>query len=323
MFSSKNTTMETKKSYTALIILVYNNKDNIVHLVESVEYHNTALIKYIIVDNGSTENGITESVSDFLRQKFGNNLLICSDDYGTESIQLPYVTFVQSRHNGGFSAGNNKGLKLAYLDDEIDNVFVINDDIIFVDDIISRLCHYLHSLPNAGMICPIHLSSDKEVDLDCARLLHGTWHLILNMALHIRGKNVCILRLHPEYVEKEYIEIQPPIGPCILFTKKSIHTIGGYDENTFLYFEEYILYSKFQKLHLKNYAIPSCKLIHVGSTSTGKVKQTIIRNIYLDSCYYYLTTYCKLNFMQKVSIPIFYSLGKIRTRLASIVSNYN
>ena len=310
-------------SCTALIILIFNNKDNIVNLIESVDRYNTDPIKYVIVDNGSTASGLTESISNFLKQKFGDDLLICGDDYATRSVRLPYVTFLQSSYNGGFSAGNNKGLKLAYGDDEIDNVFVINDDIIFVDDIIPRLCYKLDSLPDAGMICPIHLFPNKEVDLDCVRLLHSIWHLILSMSFHIHSENVSVLSMHPEYIEKDSIEIQPPIGPCILFSKKNIYAVGGYDENVFLYFEEYILYRKFQKLHLKNYAIPSCKLIHVGSVSTSKIKSSIVRSIYLDSCYYYLKTYCNLGLLQKILLPLFYCLGKIRTRLASIVRSCN
>ncbi len=56
-------------SCTALIILIFNNKDNIVNLIESVERYNTAPIKYIIIDNGSTALGITENISNFFEAK--------------------------------------------------------------------------------------------------------------------------------------------------------------------------------------------------------------------------------------------------------------
>ena len=145
---------------TALIILIYNNADSIRDFVESFERHNTAPVKYIVVDNGSRPE-ITENVAAFLREQMTDKgYMEVADGYSSEA-PLPYCTYLRSKTNSGFSGGNNKGLRLAYKDSEVDNVFVVNDDLIFVDDILPRLVNALRTLPQAGMICPVSLLPNR------------------------------------------------------------------------------------------------------------------------------------------------------------------
>lgn len=145
---------------TALIILIYNNADSIRDFVESFERYNTAPVKYIVVDNGSKPE-VTESVSVFLKQAMTSKGYQEVPDGYSNDAPLPYCTYLRSKTNSGFSGGNNKGLRLAYKDSEVDNVFVVNDDLIFVDDILPRLVNALRTLPRAGMICPISLLPNR------------------------------------------------------------------------------------------------------------------------------------------------------------------
>lgn len=145
---------------TALIILIYNNADSIRDFVGSFERYNTAPVKYIVVDNGS-KSEVTESVSAFLKQAMtSKGYQEVTDGYSNDA-PLPYCTYLRSKTNSGFSGGNNKGLRLAYKDSEVDTVFVVNDDLIFVDDILPRLVNALRTLPRAGMICPISLLPNR------------------------------------------------------------------------------------------------------------------------------------------------------------------
>lgn len=298
--------------YTALIILIYNNKENICSFIRSFERYNTADTKLIIIDNGSSDKNVGESVSAFLQSKYNEKGYLECDDNFCPMGTLPYCTFLRSSINGGFSAGNNKGLRLAYADDTIDNVFVVNDDIIFVDDIIPTLVRKLETLPKAGMVCPISLKQDGSVDMDCVRLLRPTWEELLSMVHYTYRKKELVLRNHPEYLNDEYIKISPPIGCSILMKKKMIKDLGGYDENVFLYHEEYILHKKFATIDAVNYAIPSCRLIHVGSASTSKCRNGIVRKASLESTYYFYSTYHKLNFITRCALNLTCLLGKLR-----------
>ena len=47
---------------TALIILNFNNYEDTINCIESVEKYNTAPVKLIIVDNASTRGGASEAL---------------------------------------------------------------------------------------------------------------------------------------------------------------------------------------------------------------------------------------------------------------------
>lgn len=69
--------------------------------------------------------------------------------------KLTYVTFLISKTNDGYAKGNNKGLKLADLDDDIENILILNNDVLFVQDIIPELINGLKNLNKAGIVSPV------------------------------------------------------------------------------------------------------------------------------------------------------------------------
>lgn len=298
---------------TGLIILIYNNSESIRDFVDSFEKYNTEPVKYIVVDNGSRSD-ISENVSNYLRERFSQKGFLECDDNFQATSSLLYCTFLRSNYNSGFSGGNNKGLRLAFLDDEIDNVFVVNDDLIFVDDILPKLVKALHTLPKAGMICPISLLPNGDIDVDCVREMRTMYEEFVSMFHYVFNDDEIVLKKHPEYMNNDVIEINPPIGPHILMDKKTLKDVGGYDDNVFLYHEEYILYQKYKKLGLINYAIPNCKVIHIGSVSTKKNPSPKILRASIDSTYYYYKTYFKMNFLQRMALEFCYFLGKNRLK---------
>ena len=53
--------------YTAIIILNYNNSEDTIKCIESVERYNSADVKYIVVDNGSTRQSVITEISEYIK----------------------------------------------------------------------------------------------------------------------------------------------------------------------------------------------------------------------------------------------------------------
>ena len=70
-------------------------------------------------------------------------------------LVLPYISLLLSSENDGYARGNNKGLKLAETDPEVTDVLILNNDILFVQDIIPSLLDYYYKLPDAGIVSPL------------------------------------------------------------------------------------------------------------------------------------------------------------------------
>ncbi|MEE3484075.1 MAG: glycosyltransferase [Bacteroidales bacterium] len=313
--------------FTAIIILNYNNSEDTIKCIESVERYNSADVKYIVVDNGSTRQSVVTEISEYIKGKFSDSLVIKEGDPIPQ--HLPHVSFYVSSVNDGYAKGNNKGLNLAYADDTIDNVLILNSDILFVEDIIPKLKGTLVSLPNCAIVSPILYKKDLlGIDYNCARKNHKEWELILTYLFLY--KDIFGIRSNYEAKRKMFVSnssltqndllpIELPSGSCMLMSKDLMSQIGGFDPRTFLYFEENILYKKIEKLGLQNYLLPKSKCIHLGATSTQKVSGAFLLQCSLDSASYYLTHYCNLTFIQKIVWNISKVLFSIKIKLIRLI----
>ena len=181
---------------TAIIILNYNNYKDTINCIESVERYNTSSIKYIVVDNGSTTPNCVDSLQHYFANRFADNYIVIKGK-GVAPATLPYVTLMISKKNEGYARGNNIGLRMAYDDPTIDNVMVLNNDILFVEDIIPELKRTLSTVPDAAIVSPVlYKKNEIEIDYTCARrkstlvqICHG-----LSKVMH-RWKNSWLSRL--------------------------------------------------------------------------------------------------------------------------------
>lgn len=311
-----------EKKYIALIILNYNNFEDTINCIESVEKYNTYPIKIIIVDNGSTRDRTITEIDSYLTKKY-NNQYKCIPD-SEVYLTLPYITFVVSKTNDGYARGNNKGLKYAFHDDTIEQILILNNDVLFVEDVIGKLVDFQQSLPDCAIISPVLFKKDMtNFDLNCARLNHTNWEIILTFLFSYKNffgflkkseyRRYLLLDSHNQTLP--YMEVELPSGSCMLFQKSLMNEINIFDENTFLYYEENILFKQISRLHKKNYIINDLKCIHLGASSTSRSRSSFVAKCGLNSADYYLKQYCTLTFMQKIfwNIAKFLFIFKLKT----------
>ena len=310
-----------EKEYTALIILNYNNYEDTLSCIDSVEAYNTAPVKYIVVDNGSTREDTVATLDNALKQKFCNDYICLKAGQHLHNV-LPKLTFVINPKNEGYAVGNNHGLKLASDDDSIKYIMILNNDVLFVEDIIPKLLEAKAKLPDCAIISPALYKKDmSDYDTTCARLAPSPWSLIKECLMvgmnnnHYRDvlkKKYWLFVKDPKLKNAEILEIEMPSGSCMLIEKSLFEKIGYFDTHTFLYFEENILYSKIYSRGLKNYLLPQLSCIHLGASSTKKEPGYFIQKCGLDSRTYYLKAYCHLNLLEKIIYAVAYGLMSFR-----------
>lgn len=286
---------------TAIIILNYNNYEDTINCIQSVEQYNTAPVKYIVVDNGSTRGDTVDKLKSYFQGQFSNKYIKIEEGAKIEYL-LPYLTFLISSTNDGYACGNNKGLELAYNDSETDTILILNNDILFVEDIIPKLKSSMQQLPDCGIISPILYKRNLEgVDYNCARRSVSVNHLIRENFFHYwyrLNSNKYANRNNYIYILKdrmgnlpEYLPIDLPSGSCMMIKKDLFKQIGSFDPHTFLYYEENILFKKIERIHLKNYLCTQLKCIHLGACSTSKTKNNFAIKCNIHSQRYYVKHY--------------------------------
>lgn len=270
--------------------------------VESVERFNTAPIKYILVDNGSTKPGVVDELDKAMKLRFGDEYN-CIKEGEQHGEKLSRFTFLVSSSNTGYADGNNKGLRLAYADDEIDTILILNSDILFVEDIIPGLKQLQSLVADCGIISPILYKKNLEgIDYNCARRAPTLRQIAGgNFASPFKWVFKCLDRkknnryiLSGKEIESlpdEPIRIDLPSGSCMLMTKDFMKGIDGFDSRTFLYYEENILESKTKRAGKNSYLAPKLKCIHLGATTTKKSPSAFVAKCSIESQRYYVTHY--------------------------------
>lgn len=308
---------------TSIVILCYNNYEDTINCIESIEKYNTADIKYVIVDNGS-DNSCCQRLADYIGKQYDGRNIIVSENNNPLGF-LPYITLVLNSKNHGYAEGNNRGLKFIYNDREIDDILILNNDVLFVDDIIPMMQKSRNALKEYAIVSPILYKKDlKGIDYNCARRNAKNWDIILTYLFcdcnifHILSdfeKDRKLLLKDSKLLLKNAVEIELPSGSCMLMKKSLCQEIGGFDPGTFLYYEENILYKKIARIHLKNYLLPQCKCIHLGASTMKKNSNIKIMKYGMKSASYYLHTYGEMTFLQKMFLSIALQIYTLKINL--------
>ena len=306
--------------YTAIVILNYNNYEDTFNCIESIEKYNTVPAKYFVVDNASPREGVVEAMDNYFGNHFINNYIKVDSGCALKST-YPKLTFIVSDSNGGYAQGNNLGLRYALDDPEVGFVMILNNDVLFVEDIISELTKMVTKLPDCGIISPVLYKKDlKGLDYNCARkAMTFRQAILLNLTMGkpwfgIKKKideEQYILKQKPDAISKEYVAIDYPSGSCMLATKSLWKEIEGFDPNTFLYYEEAILFCKTSMIGKQNYLVPAVKCIHLGASSTSKAISPMQTKLASKSKRYYMLNYFKANWLQRFFLRFTLAVGQL------------
>ena len=307
-----------------IVILDYNNALDTIKCIQSVqEYTPEGTYKIIVVENGSNQKTIN-SIIEFATNKYEYTSVIYGDVEKTKC--LPFITIYINSKNEGYARGNNHALRLFEYDSSVEHILILNNDIIFVQDIVSPLLKYSKVLPNCGIISPMLLKGDGiGIDYNCARLDYKKrqffWEYlfmfkdIFGIISHYED-NRRILKINPDYMYLNYFEAELPSGACMLLNKETFRRIGYFDERTFLYFEENILYRKLNKVGLRIYIVPQVKCIHMGASTSQKQATEFIMRSHIESNIYYLRQYRKAYIMAwYIRIMSFFTILKIKIKV--------
>lgn len=290
---------------TALIILNYNNYEDTLNCIESVEHYNTAPVKLIVVDNGSTHHDVVESLKQYMEERYDGRYLHLNDKElsvkaSLSLVTLPYATFIESSSNDGYARGNNKALRLLEKDIEVEYVMILNNDVLFVQDIIPALTAFVETHENAALVSPLLYKKDmKEIDVNCARLDTSYKAELVENFFHyyFRARGYDNPFVLERYLIKEgmslpeVISIELPSGSCMFIRKQLFAELDFFDPYTFLYFEENILYRKMKRAGMRNYLLTGLKCIHLGASTTSSSPSLFILNHNYRSARYYMKNY--------------------------------
>lgn len=290
-----------EKGFIAIIILNYNNYFDTINCIESIERINTAKIKYIVIDNGSPKSDEVPQLNNYLSNTFKGKYLLLSDNDKVPD-KLPYCTFLASDNNSGYACGNKKGINIAYQDDDIDTILILNNDVLFVDDFISPIYQTLWSSDNYMLAAPLIMKADGiSIDRNCARRKKTFTYLVLwfifvfkDVFGILKRMNKRLYMINDKTDLSQNFIVDMPSGSCFMVKKEDFKEIDDFDPNTFLYYEEDILSEKISKYKKQCILIPKYRCLHLGASTTKKSPSGFAFKKGVESALYYVKNYLQV-----------------------------
>jgi len=196
------------KTDVAIIIVNWNNANDTVECISSIELLDYVSFKLYIVDNGSTD-----------------------DSYKIIKSRLSKTTveyeLIASKDNLGFSGGNNIAL-LKAMEEGYNYFWLINNDTVFKNNALSALVNASLDNNNAGML------GSKIFFYNSDQLWYAGGKIDYNT-----GKASSIGRGQNDSEEFNKITETDYITGCSLFVKREvINSIGLLEDGFFLYYED-------------------------------------------------------------------------------------
>lgn len=261
-----------------IIILNYKTYDMTIKCVQSI-FDNTSFdYKIYIVDNLSCDGSYEGFMS-----YFANN---------------SKIEILKSNENGGYSKGNNIGIRKA-IKDGADYLIISNSDVLLLNNAFEILYYRLKENPDIFVAGPSITSLDGEEQQFARKKLDTKGFFFDKKPLY------WLRRFFPSEMTKRTLswsKSQPLYsfmgmvsGCCFIINSNLFVKIGLFDENVFLFGEEDILAYKLAIENEKVTIISDAKILHLESHATSKKGNAFIRYHRSISALYVLKQYGRIN----------------------------
>ena len=273
-------------SKVGMVILNYNDYKTTTDYISKIKDYKV-LDTIVIVDNNSSDNSYEK----------------------LNSLKNEKISVIKTEENKGYAYGNNYGIDYLNKHSKVDYIIISNPDIIVKEEDIKRLKKDLDTNEDISLISPlIHQLGEIKRGW---RLSTVKEEILLNINYYHKK-----IEKDLEYDESKFTgnltKVDVVSGCFFMIRKDILNLIGGFDESTFLYYEENIIASKLKNIDKKTFIDSNASVTHDLSISVDKSFNFINKyKILKASQKYYVKNYLKANFFDMILLRITYyiSLG--------------
>jgi GT2 family glycosyltransferase len=244
-----------------IVIVNWNTRDLLQRCLETVlasrgDFH----FRVVLVDNASTDGS-----PDMVRQRF------------------PQVEVIASEVNGGFSYGNNLGLRALgfrgrgdVTPDAPRYALLLNPDTEVPPDALYQMVQFMDSRPDIGVAGPKLVLADGSLDLACRRSFPTpsvSFYRFSGLS-RLFPKHPRFGRYNMTFVDPDQeIEVDSVVGAYMQVRREAIQAVGLLDETFFMYGEDLDWAYRIKKAGWKVYYHPQVTVRHVKRAASRRSKK--------------------------------------------------
>lgn len=241
-----------------------------------------------------------------------------SDDSVSFLSTLPYIDLVQSTTNGGFSYGNNLGIR----NFPARNYFLLNSDTEFLAEVSNPdvLLSYLKEHPKTAVVTPKVLLADGKLDEACHRGEPSPWAAFCYLSGLEKwlGKFSLFGKYHLKHLNLNEIHtIDACSGAAMMVRGEAVEKVGLLDERFFMYAEDLDWCKRFRDTGWDIVYHPQVEIIH-HKYASGLGHQQVKQQT--TSQYYFYQTMLQYLDKHYRNAPLFLVRWVLKWKLSRIES---
>lgn len=205
----------------------------------------------------------------------------CSADRSAEMVEADFgaVSLIRSPYNGGFSFGNNLGLRRAqgrYL-------LLLNPDTLVPAGALATLVRFMDEHAEVGACGPRLVRGDGTLDMACRRSFptpEVSFYRLLGLSkLFPRSRRFG--RYNLTFLDEHALaEVDSVVGACMLVRRSAVEQVGLLDEAYFMYGEDLDWAFRIKAAGWKVYYVPQATVLHYKRESARQQPERTIKEFY-------------------------------------------
>lgn len=235
----------------AVVIVTYKSAELTVESLKSLHSERSSGLKIraIVVDNASGDLPAIERE-------------VVANDWSS------WITLLSAPKNGGFAYGNNFGLQRAFASGMPSYVYLLNPDAQVRPGAISSLIDFLETNPDVGIAGSSFENLDGSAWPMAFRFPGLVSELIDGLQLGLASK--LLNRWNVAMVMDDTNQAVDWVSGASMMIRPSVfESIGGLDENYFLYFEETDFCRRSKLAGFSTWYVPKSRVMHIAGQSTN------------------------------------------------------
>jgi GT2 family glycosyltransferase len=236
-----------------VVILNYRTPDLAVRCLESLkhEVEQIGSMHVVVTDNDSGDDSV---------EVIGRVI---------EDNQWKWCTLMPLQHNGGYSAGNNAGIRpYLYGDDTPKYVMLVNPDAYVREGAVSTLLEFMDRRPDVGIAGARVEDGDGKQANSAFRFPSILSELVEGVRLGALTKLLKERQLLYNLGDAP-MPVDWVTGAAMMIRKEVLDDVGLLDEGYFLYFDEVDFCFRAHLAGWPAYYVPASVVVHLQAQATG------------------------------------------------------
>ncbi|MEA5612321.1 glycosyltransferase family 2 protein, partial [Nodularia spumigena] len=256
--------------------------------------------RVVVVDNHSGDSSLNKISSEIARRGWDG-----------------WVQVVEAGSNGGFSSGNNVGVRLA----DAEFYLLLNSDTLVRSGALAELLRAAEEMPHAGLIGPRLEFRDGLGQQSAFRRATPLGQFVkaaeLSLVMKLLSDHVVSLPLCDVPHPADWVSFA-----CVLVRREVFERVGAMDEGMFMYFEDIEFAARARRAGFGVWYWPRARVVHLrGGSSEVKERAKAMKRL---PGYYYAARaryfHREFGLMGLIAANLFWTLGMVLNRCCWLVT---